>query len=323
MLRAAHSLSAATGLGAATTRECVAIITRDVDEHRDPCRFRRLAALVGSATGGGARDVFVLHATNGSVRASSAAALQRAGPVTLQPQPAAWGAWRAFGGKITGYSKASFLLWLLHERSARHCTRAWQVEDDVFFTGPWWRLFEAHASSRADLVADHQIFSPASAPRGGTTEPCFLNKTARCVDVAPTVVIWPLLRLSRSLAMEVARTLTPRTGGAGFHEWLTGAVCRRASPQCVMQQLNQSVVGRVASGHSPGFKFKLQQSLEELCSCGLIPQRSGAERKRLNQRTNRTAREYPSDRAYHPVKCEADASLGRKALRFAGIYSLP
>lgn len=64
MLRAAHSLSAATGLDAATTRECVAIITRDVDEHRDPCRFRRLAALVGSATGGGARDVFVLHATN-------------------------------------------------------------------------------------------------------------------------------------------------------------------------------------------------------------------------------------------------------------------
>lgn len=308
------------GLGAATTRECVAIITRHVDEDRDPCRFRRLAALVGSASRSGERDVFVLHAVNGSVRTSSADALRRAGPVTLTLQPATRGAWRVFGGKITGYSKASFLLWLLHDRSARHCTHAWQVEDDVFFTGAWWRLFEAHASSRADLVADHKIFSPATAPSGGSTEPCFLNKTTRCMDVAPTVVIWPILRLSRALATEIARTLTPGVGGSGFHEWLTGAVCRRASTPCVMQKLNQSVFGRVLSGHSPGLKSKVQQSLEQLCNCGLIPQPTGAERKRLNQRINRTVLEYPPNRVYHPVKCEADALLGSKALRFAGVH---
>ena len=32
---------------------------------------------------------------------------------------------------------------------------------------------------------------------------------------------------------------------------------------------------------------------------------------------------YPADRAYHPVKCEADALLGKKALNFSGLGNFP
>ena len=304
----------------AMPRECIAIITRDVDSAKDACRFQRLAALIGSA--GDERDIHILHAVNGSVTAPSVRALRRLRPgLTVTPQPAASGSWRLYGGKITGYSKASFLLWLLHDARAASCTHTWQIEDDVFFTGAWRHLFAAHESSSADLIAAHEIFSTPQL--GGTAQPCFINQTTHC---EPVVVIWPLLRISRRLAAEVATVLAPSSAGGregkGFHEWLTGAACRHASWPCAMSNFNSTIMGRVSSGHSPGLKVKIQQSLENVCGCGLFAQRSGQPNKHLNARMNRTsetAPPYPPRRAFHPVKCDADALLGSKALSFAGI----
>ena len=87
-------------------------------------------------------------------------------------------------------------------------------------------------------------------------------------------------------------------------------------------QFNASVTGKVLSGHSPGLKTKAQQSLEEMCQCGILPKINGEARVQ-HQRDKASVVPYPRQRAYHPVKCEADAMLGKKALRFAGLTLPP
>ena len=90
-----------------------------------------------------------------------------------------------------------------------------------------------------------------------------------------------------------------------------------------MEQLNHRVVGSIRSGHSPGMKNNKQMSLEEHCKCGIPPLPNGKPRAHLAANLqDRKRLPYPRSMAYHPVKCDADLSLGRKALNFSGMPPL-
>ena len=125
--------------------ECVVFLTRSI---ASDCHFARLAALLATS---GNRTVWLLH--NEPPDAASLGMLSARYPqLMLAQQPEITSAaWRTFGGKMIGYSKAAFLLWLL--RNGSGCSRTWQIEDDVFFSGRWDELFDGHAHMSADLLA--------------------------------------------------------------------------------------------------------------------------------------------------------------------------
>ena len=228
---------AALELAQSQKLECVVIITTSISEE-NPCRLNRLKAIVSSS--GSQRDVTILHAANGTVSQTAVRGLQALNPrLQIARQPASVGVWRFFGGKVTGYSKAAFVNHLLHDPRAKQCDRAWQVEDDVFFTGRWEALFDAHSGSAADLVATSGPNDPAHLDP--TAAKCYTNKTTVCAP--PWVVIWPLLRMSRNLALEIASVLSPARHGKGFHEFLTGVACKQAAWGCSIAPFVPSVIG--------------------------------------------------------------------------------
>lgn len=296
--------------------ECVAFITRTV-EHG--CRLERLQALLGSA---GDRQVYVLHTRDALPDPAAVATLWPRERVSLVPQPyvSPSSPWGLFGGKLIGYSKAAFVLWLLH--NASHCDRAWQVEDDVFWTGAWSTLFDAHTAINADLVA-HTTAAPR--PSDNSTwhfaheHNCFLGRGIGCREAAGgrlNIVMWPLIRLSRALASEISHVLTSRTG-KGFHEAIVGPICDRA-PWCRTVLLRDELIGRLTAGHSG--ETKAQQTLEHqaaLAASGFAGVSWEYARNRAVRAANGTERPVP-ERIYHPAKCDADARLGDKARRWAG-----
>ena len=297
------------------TCECVAYITRTI-EHG--CKLGRLQMLVQTA---GPRWVYVLHHRNHTPAESVVATLRPRERVRIQPQveilPSS--PWGLFGGKLVGYSKAAFVLWLVHNGSS--CSRSWQIEDDVFYTGSWRSLFDAHVADNADLIA-------LTAQQGDFVHEykCFVFRNDTNVDQGSTcrspagrltVTIWPLLRMSRRFATEIGRVLT-EDGGKGFHEAFIAPVCERAS-WCRMSQLTR--LGRLASGHSRymGMPADARSTLEWQAALAVDPYASAVNRSQ-NPRPagwpyNGTV-QVPPERVFHPVKCEADATLGGKARRW-------
>lgn len=281
-------------------RECVVFLTRSV---ADSCRLGRLEALLETAgteripwllynVEPNATELLRLHARNPHLR------LARQQNVTAS-------AWRIFGGKMINYSKGAFLLWLLSEGS--QCTHTWQIEDDVFFTGRWNTLFDAYAQQDTDLVALTQTISPADnwpwEARG-----CFVEPNVPCrLGGQLQSVVWPLLCLSRRLALELSHTF--ERGGHGFHEAIMHPVCARAR-WCSHAQLSAAHVGDIIAGHLGGVS-KTQQTLELLALNLRKGWRTNASRLQMSA--------VPENKAFHPVKCEADQLLGNKARRWAGI----
>jgi len=254
--------------------ECIAYITRSL-EHG--CRLARLAALVASA---GDRMVYVLHGRNHTPTGEAVAKLRPQKNVRLVRQPLVVPSspWGLFGGKFVGYSKAAFVLWLL--RSHTSCHRAWQIEDDVFFTGPWSALFNAYSADESHIIAS-TIHHPSTS-YFAHERTCFLNITTRCrsaEDRSLTAVVWPLLRMSHAVASEIARALTTQRA-KGFHEALLAPLCERAA-WCSLSHLRPEHLGSMVAGHSSASKRKQSPVLAR--------------------------------RAYHPAKCEADPGLGELA----------
>lgn len=279
--------------------ECVALIARDV---ADSCRFARLQALL--STVGATREPWLL--SNFEPDAGSLQRLRQSNAqlrVARQANITDW-KWRVFGGKLINYSKAAFLLWLLGE--GRHCEKAWQIEDDVFYTGQWSLLFDAHAAQRSeDLLAP---MAPVSTNWSFGAH-CILAPQVSCRDARGDGqlirVEWPLLRISQRLAGEVSHVLQTG-GGHGFHEAILEPICARAKWGCVSAQLNVSHIGRLMGGHIGGVP-RTAQTLEMLA----LDQRRG------QAPANSSAASIPAGKVYHPVKCEADERLGAKAERWA------
>ena len=239
MLARQHPLASSPTAGHSC--ECVAYITRRV-EHG--CRLGRLHTLVQTA---GPRTVYVLHDHNHTPDASAVNALRPRERLRLVPQPLVVPSspWGLFGGKMIGYSKASFVLWMLQNGST--CTQTWQIEDDTFFTGPWNILFDAHTTYDSDLVAV-TLPSDPSWPHDAN---CFVHRNQTHTDAGIRcrqegrlpIVVWPLLRMSQRLAAELSRVLTDE-GAKGFHEALVAPVCERAA-WCHISPLSIAHVGRL------------------------------------------------------------------------------
>jgi hypothetical protein len=289
--------------------ECVVFLTRSAS---DSCRLGRLASILGSV-GTGGREVWLLQSNSTSAEALAALREyeQTDAPFRLRvwQQPAVPpGAWRLFGGQLINYAKAAFLLWMI--TAGMDCSHVWQIEDDVFFTGPWHELFDEYAHSRHDLVAAREL----ALADWTWARTCWLPNSTACASLRSdgrlVNVFWPILRISRSLALEVGGLLDnyrhgPHShqkvhGGVGFHEALLVPACRRASWQCTITGLAANHVGRLASGHTVG--VPANKSLQN-----------------WSWATQGRNRSNLGGRLFHPVKCEAEETLGARAIRWARV----
>ena len=288
--------------------ECVVFIARSV---ADGCRFARLQALLASA--GSKREPWLLY--NVEPDESSLTQLRLASPrlrLARQANVTSF-AWKVFGGKLINYSKAAFLLWLLSE--GKHCSHVWQIEDDVFYTGRWDRLFDAHDSQRDDLLALTSPLAPTS--NWSFASHCVLGPQLSCREAhgngQQVRVEWPVLRISQRLAVEVARV--QKEGGHGFHEAILEPVCARAKWACSSAPLLPAHIGRLVGGHI-GVLPKMAQTLETLA---LHWPRS---RPSTSSSPGAQTGSIPAGKVFHPVKCEADAELGAKAQRWVARHDV-
>ncbi len=300
--------------------ECVAFLTRSIS---DECHFSRFLALLATA---GTRTVWLLY--NHEPEFATVQRLQLRYPrLRLAQQPSVvQPAWKTFGGKLVGYSKAAFLMWA---QNASSCAHVWQVEDDVFATGQWSKIFDAHSQSHADLIANvgplsnqtrsllHNVSAEEirnrATPEATRARNCWLQTMG--TDRLPCwsargpelhITIWPFLRLSQRLVLELRAILDER-GGHGFHEYLLAPACAHARWNCTIEPPREDVIGEVASGHTPGVP-KARSTLERF-----------GEQRPANETAFKGGKRTLAGRVFHPVKCEADAELGQKALRWAGV----
>ena len=169
--------------------------------------------------------------------------------------------------------------------------------------GPWRLLFDRYANDRAHIVGrltdvdicDHFGWKDRCRMAGGercfsgpARQPCLLCKTS-----------WPVLRLSRHLAMRIKSTL--EAGATGHHEAFVGAVCARQPAICSRVSFPSSLAPAFALGGEPNFrptangvassKFRYFQTVPGLLHA-----------------FNRSSVQLNS--IYHPVKCQADDRAG-------------
>ena len=291
--------------------ECVVFVTRDVD---DSCRLARFASLLDTA--GRGRDVWLLHGADhtpstsalGQLRQSRSRLHVAAQPFVPPPEEGAHAfGLRHFGGQFIGYSKAAFLLWLV--QNGTQCTHTWQVEDDVFYTGSWHEVFDAHLALHDDLIAT----SSNSTGNDHWAHSCSLGN-ASCYQALGHLesVSWPILRISSRLAAELRESLLIRRA-KGFHEVLLYAVCANTM-WCSSAPLRRERVGNVLSGHADGVpKAKSLQTFEWLAY--ELPKGRASQQNILatRQLTRGSIHQAVAGKLFHPAKCEADERLGVKA----------
>ena len=75
------------------------------------------------------------------------------------------------------------------------------------------------------------------------------------------------------------------------------------------QAFSPTVYGRVVSGHAPGFKVKVLQTLENVALN--VSRTTGV------SKSGRSQLQIPANRMWHPAKCEADQGLGASALEWS------
>jgi hypothetical protein len=188
------------------------------------CSKARVESLAKSS----GRDVVVLVDHSGGDRSWSSPAWRTLRQRINERSPLSW---RSFGDHRSGHSKPSFIRWFAD--SEDFFDFAWHIEEDAFFTGPWRHALAVSGgynsnSSTADLLAPW--FNPAFKgwPRqvkaqgacSAFGEGCFEGASA-----SATQVPWPVLRLSRRLAVLLRDGL--QSGAVhGHHEATTVLACR-------------------------------------------------------------------------------------------------
>ena len=258
----------------------------------DDCRRSRFAALLASA---GNRSVWLLYNEHPSNESLSALKRQNlSGSLNLARQPnVTRPEWRTFGGKMIGYSKAAFVIWLL---THPECQYTWQLEDDNFFTGRWSDFFDAHLPQMVDLIAPTTALAdatlaqlsankggpaPSAGPEYARAHNCFLSSSNSSADSSVpcrrwpiSVIVWPLIRLSHRLARELAQTIDDR-GGHGFHEYMLAPVCdlARRCAQLTVQVASQAASSSAAradqagrAGEQSSIDVGERRRLGQLCS---------------------------------------------------------
>ena len=156
-------------------REAVVTVAKGIANNT--CRILHLVSILRSATGKLRRDVWLLHDAAehiepiqllGSVGIpAEAVARLHVAPQPTIPKSLRYDHLREFGDSDflagrrnpnawrTGMAKPAFLWWMATQTQY---DRAWFVEEDVFFTGAWHRVFDATPPG-TDLVMNHHNMS--------------------------------------------------------------------------------------------------------------------------------------------------------------------
>jgi len=179
------------------------------------------------------------------------------------PQPKWRSPKRALFSLTAGSTKGSFVEWL----AASNFTRAWYLEDDAVFTGEWSALFEQYQDSTADLVAYVDT---------NNLDSFWYSNDCSICDPPPGLVHWPVLRMSRRLALHTI-ALAER-GERGHGEVFLSGACHRAS-WCKLEQLSWERL-----------MIPTRQTRKECCT---MPRRPAA------------------NALYHPIKCEGSENMAR------------
>ena len=137
--------------------------------------------------------------------------------VTAAVQPAWTHGDRALFSTTAGSTKGAFVQWL----ATSNFTHAWYLEDDAVFTGDWSALFRRHRQSHADLLAFVDM--------SNVHNYWYFNGCSMC-NPTPGLVHWPVLRMSRRLAVEIIRLA--HAGEEGHGEVFASAACARAARWC-------------------------------------------------------------------------------------------
>ena len=132
-----------------------------VADRMDECRQQRALAIARSS---GNRTVYWLHQGPAFWRNWTAVTIARRAGIIVErlPQIPQWPGLLAFGGVRSRGAKSQMVLWAARQRY-KHI---WFIEDDIFFTGNWSKLFDA-APPDADVVAkftDTPMFHLPSVP---------------------------------------------------------------------------------------------------------------------------------------------------------------
>lgn len=306
-----------------SNRTAIVLLMGDLDG----CHACRAQAVVESLDA--QQDLWVLHKRTPQDVALVADLRRRGAFVEPQEAVPSHGGWESFGSEASGYSKSAFIRWVVRHPEYRF---AWQLEDDVFYTGRWGDLFrtldQAYPTTSLLSKQSHDTGIPngvLSAPTmchmpGGSEEDFSSCVSLRRANASAEVeqvhlhVLWFLTRVTPEWATTMFQALDREgiDGARGHHEAITGPLCE-ASPECTDAPLPSSVLGSMLPGHWPfeGSFFlsdPTKQTLEQVASTDeFFQHRRGAE--------GRVRRGL----LYHPAKCEAAHDVAEKALAWAGI----
>ena len=123
-------------------------------------------------------------------------------------------------GKTSKTAKLNFVKWLANSKY----DFAWHFEEDTFYTGNVCKMIQAHSNVYSDLLASNYHDTNF-----------FYYKTCTHCDKNSNVTLWPALRLSKRLAIELLRQCDLHE--YGHHEIMASSVCIQQKKWCSASNL--------------------------------------------------------------------------------------
>jgi len=358
-LKAAHKVEMAVvsesshhnGLGShSPPHEAVVLPMRNVE---DECHFQRLLALaLSSSADVRHRDVWFLHDHKSPPTNSTRVdILAKAGVfVASQPDIPAQGGWPSFGGKDSGDTKPSFLVF-----ASRHSEYDffWFLEDDALFTGKWSSLFDSpyqsnavvtefldpltllDSSSKQDNMIHQDIksgmledkrwerFLELLATKGNSRADIIGHFS---ISAFPDWWGWKGCKVLGHTCLESNRTQANL-------QWMAARFSKRYV-QALATALSDKTQSRATHGHHEGVAatfcvLSSWCSMEQLQNRGVFQcfnqgRYMDPHRMTLSYLSSgEPPYHVQMSRVYHPVKCEASSTVGAEALQYAGVHRLP
>ena len=195
--------------------------------------------------------------------------------------------WNGFERK-NGTSKVAFIHFLLFSPYEY----AWYIEDDAFFTGSWSNFFDVFPPNHDAVV--HETWANAS--KWYWNIPCRVNKKPECARFNSLLQwFWFTARFSKKFMHSFVDLVESET--------LYGH-CEAIAPlACEMTQCTRH--------------FLLPYTNPRGFTAGHLTLDEQAEQWTLEYTANGTIMQ---NYLYHPVKCDADHTLGIRQLEWAGIF---
>uniref|UniRef100_A0A7S3LP27 Uncharacterized protein n=1 Tax=Aplanochytrium stocchinoi TaxID=215587 RepID=A0A7S3LP27_9STRA len=258
-------------------KEAVVFTTRVISE----CEAGRLASLVATSK----RDVWLLHDHDSFLIPKEDLIVRRSEEFIKQIPGLNYEQQikkhTSFDSEISS-TKSAFLRWY---KNHSEYTSAWLVEDDVFYTGAWYKFFNDMMKYPADVIA---VYYDNNEKQWWKDKSCTI-KGELCREISPKHTYWMTIRISRNAALDLLSHIEDGTI-KGHHEAITAAF---------MNKFNYSM--KFPDRNFVGVKF--------------VPAHWGPWMNKYNQTLERMKPE--ANKLYHPVKCVADDGLGEKAIYYS------